>query len=86
MPNITTDVNTLREAPEETRHARLTQHDIREDLIVGHLDVADGDTQAKNLLQLELDGRPHLHDLARKVLSVRDGRGELASLGETWTK
>ena len=41
--------------------------------------MTDGDTQAKNLLQLELDGRADLKDLARKVLSVRDGSGELAS-------
>lgn len=59
-----------------------TQHDVGEDLVVGHLDVADGDTQAKNLLELELDRRADLGDLVRKVLSVGDGRGELASCGE----
>ena len=33
-----------------------TQHDVGENLVVRHLNVADGDTQAKHLLELELDG------------------------------
>ena len=33
-----------------------TEHDVGEDLVVGHLDEADSDAQAENLLQLELDG------------------------------
>jgi hypothetical protein len=28
-----------------------TQHDVAKDLVVSHLDVADGDTQAEHLLQ-----------------------------------
>ena len=55
-----------------------TQHDIGKDLVVVHLDVADGDTQAENLLELELDRGANLGDLVREVLSVRDGSGELA--------
>ena len=55
-----------------------TQHDVAENLVLGHLDVADGDTQAENLLELELDGRADLSDLVAQVLSVRDGGGELA--------
>jgi len=62
------------------------KHDVTQDLVFSHLDVADGDTQAENLLELELDGRTDLGDLAVKVLIVRDGGGELASLGETGTK
>ena len=57
---------------------RRTQHDVGEDLVVGHLDVADGDAQAKNLLELELDRRANLSELVVKVLGVRDGRRELA--------
>ena len=57
---------------------RLTQHDVSEDLVLGHLDVADGDAEAKNLLELELDGRANLSELAVEVLGVRDGRRELA--------
>ena len=71
------------EAVWDTRDRRRTQHDVREDLIVGHLDVANGDTQAENLLELELDRRADLGDLVLEVLGVRDGRGELAGLGET---
>lgn len=41
--------------------------------------MADGNTQAENLLQLELDGRLDLNELAVQVLSVRHGGGELAS-------
>ena len=56
-----------------------TKHDVGEDLVIVHLDVADGDTQAENLLQLELDRRADLGDLVVQVLSVGDGGGELAS-------
>ena len=65
---------------ETGRGERRTQHDVGKDLVVGHLDVADSDTQAKDLLKLELDRRADLGDLVRKVLRVRDGGGELASL------
>lgn len=55
------------------------QHDVANKLLLLHLDVADGDTHAENLLQLELDRRLNLVDLASEVIGVRDGRGELAS-------
>ena len=45
--------------------------------------MADGNTQAEDLLELELDRRADLVQLVREVLRVRDGRGELARLGET---
>ena len=45
--------------------------------------MADGDTEAENLLELELDRRADLVQLVREVLRVRDGGGELARLGET---
>ena len=54
------------------------QHDVGDQLIRGHADVADSDTHAQNLLQLELDGRLDLGDLAAEVVGVRDGGGELA--------
>lgn len=59
------------------------KHDVGQQLVVGHLDVADGDTEAENLLELELDGALDLGDLLLEVLVVRDGGGELAGLGET---
>ena len=58
-----------------------TQHDVAENLVLSHVDVADGDTQAENLLQLELDGRANLDDLVVQVLGVGDGGGELAGWG-----
>ena len=63
----------------------LTQHDVAKNLVISHLDVTDGNTQAKNLLELELDGRANLGDLVLEVLSVRDGGGELASYNDAST-
>jgi hypothetical protein len=40
--------------------------------------MSDGDTQAEDFLQLELDGRADLGELVAHVLSVSDGGGELA--------
>jgi hypothetical protein len=59
--------------------ARRTQHDVPEHGVLGHLDVADGDTEAQHLLQLELDGRADLGELVGEVLGVRDGGGEFSS-------
>lgn len=54
------------------------QHDVADELLLGHANVADSDTHAQNLLQLELDGRLDVGDLVREVIGVRDGSGELA--------
>lgn len=59
------------------------QHDVADQLILGHANVADGDTHAEHLLQLELDGGLDVVHLALEILGVRDGGRELASLGET---
>ena len=59
------------------------QHDVANELLVGHVDVADSDTHAENLLELELDGALNLSDLLLQVLVVRDRSGELAGLGKT---
>ena len=48
--------------------------------------MADSDTQAQNLLQLELDGGAHLVELVGEVLVVGHWGGELAGLGETRPK
>lgn len=45
------------------RKQALTKHHIGQDLVLSHLDVTDGDTQAKNLFQLELDCRTDLSEL-----------------------
>jgi hypothetical protein len=41
--------------------------------------MANGNTQAENLLELELDRRANLGDFVGKVLRVGHRRGELAS-------
>jgi hypothetical protein len=56
-----------------------TKHDVGEHLVVCHLDVANGDTETQNLLQLKLDGRADFVQFARQVLGMRDGGRELAS-------
>lgn len=58
------------------------QHDITDQLILGHADIADGDAQTQDLLQLELDGAPDLGHLDVEILGVGDRGGKLAGLGE----
>jgi len=62
------------------------QHDVGDQLVLGHANVSDGDTHAENLLQLELDGGLDFGDLGREILIVGDWGGELSSLGETGTQ
>ena len=62
-----------------TKNKTLTQHDIGEYLVLSHLNMANCDTQAKNLLELELDRGTDLRDLVVEILSMRDGGGELSS-------
>lgn len=59
------------------------QHNVADQFLLGHTDIANGDTHAQNLLQLELDGRLDLVDLASEVVGVGDGCGELASYRNT---
>jgi hypothetical protein len=54
------------------------QHDVANKLLIGHVDVADSDTHAENLLELELDGGLDFGDLGAEVLVVGDGGRELA--------
>lgn len=58
------------------------QHDVSDQLLLSHLNVADGDTHAENLLQLELDGGLDLGDLVAEVVGVRDGGRELAGCSD----
>ena len=45
--------------------------------------MSDGNTETENLLELELDGRLDLVDLAAEVFVVRHGGREFTSLGQT---
>ena len=58
---------------------RRTQHNISKNLVIGHLDVPNSDTQAKDFLKLEFDGGTNLGDFVVEVLIVRDGSRELSS-------
>lgn len=53
------------------------QHDVANKLLIGHVDVADSDTHAENLLELELDGGLDVGDLGGEVLVVGNRGGEL---------
>lgn len=48
--------------------------------------MADSNTQAQDLFELELDGGANLGDLVVEVLGVGHGRRELAGLGKTGSK
>lgn len=54
------------------------QHDVANQLILGHVHVAHGHTHAQHLLQLELDRRLDFGDLVVQVFGVGDGGWELA--------
>jgi len=89
LPHCGFDVQRLDILPvlfEERDEEVDTEHDVSEDLVVVHLDVTNSDTQAKDLLELELDGRTDLSNLVGEVLRVGYGGRELAGLGETGTK
>jgi hypothetical protein len=60
-----------------------SQHDVTDQLILSHTDIADSDTHAENLLELELDGGLDIGDLVGEIFSVGDWGWEFASLGET---
>lgn len=62
------------------------QHQVTNELLSLHTDVTNGNTEAENLLKLELDGGLDVVDLVLHVLGVGDGGGELAGLGQTGTK
>ena len=50
-----------------------TQHGVGEDLIGGHLDVSDGDSETEDLLKLELDGGTNFQNLGSEIFGVGDG-------------
>lgn len=62
------------------------KHQVGNDSLLLHVDVADSNTKTEDLLQLELDGGADVGDLGGHVLSVRDGGRELSGLGQTGTE
>jgi hypothetical protein len=55
-----------------------TQHHVSKHLVIGHLDVANSDPQAKNFFELELDGGTNFGDFVVEVFTVGDRSRELA--------
>ena len=43
------------------------EHDLGDNLVLLHLDVTNSNSQAENLLKLELDGRSDLSNLGNNV-------------------
>jgi len=62
------------------------QHDIGENLVVVHFNMANSDAQAEDLLELEFDSGAYFRKLVREIFSVRDGSREFSSLGKTGTQ
>merc|ERR1719498_1661812 len=56
---------------------------VDDDLLLVHVNVADGDVEAHDLLHLELDGGLDLVDLLLHVILGGEEGGELAGLGKT---
>lgn len=56
-----------------------SQHDVSNQLVLSHADIANRNTKAEHLLQLELDSGADLGDLGVHVLAVGDGGGEFTS-------
>jgi hypothetical protein len=49
---------------------KRTEHNIGKNLVIVHIDMADGNTQTQDLLELELDSGTNLGELVGEVLSV----------------
>lgn len=65
----------------QQRHEEVDgQVNVLHQLVLAHVDVADGDRQAQDLLHLELDGGLDLVNLLGHRLGVSQQTGELAGL------
>jgi len=68
----------------EERHEEVdSQVDVGKELSLGHLHVANGNSEAESLLELELDLALELIALLEDVVRVGEEGGELASLVKT---
>lgn len=73
------DVDTLEVVPsllEEGSEEVDTHADVLSEFLLGHLLVADGDGEAGDLLELELDGGAGVVDLGSQVFVVSNDLGE----------
>merc|ERR1712005_77668 len=71
----------------EQRDEEVDRHgDVLNKLVLSQLDVADGNTEAQDLLELELDGARKLVDLLGQIVLVGDQGRELAELVRGWAE
>jgi len=59
------------------------KHNVGNELILGHSNIAHSDTHAKHLLELKLDGGLDINGLVVEIFIVRNWCWELSSLGKT---
>lgn len=78
--------NVLPSLLQQTDQVVDRQHDVTNQLVLGHANVSNSDTQAKHLLQLELDSRLDFGDLCGKIFSVGNWCWEFTSFGQTRTE
>lgn len=62
-----------------------TQHDVGQDLVICHLDMSYGNTQAKNFFKLEFNSRADFDELVCQVFRVGNRGWELSGCGEGWS-
>jgi hypothetical protein len=55
------------------------QHDVGDQLVLGHADIANSNTHTQDFLQLELDGALDFVDLGGQIFVVGDGGREFTS-------
>jgi len=60
--------------------------DVDDDLVLSQTEMADGNSEAEHLLELELDSALDGVDLVEHVLARAKQSGKLAGLVETWSK
>lgn len=54
------------------------KHDVSDELVLSHANIANSHSHTQDLLQLELDGRLYFGDLDVEIVCVRDWGRELA--------
>ena len=65
--------------PTMKQSVRRTQHHVSKHLVIGHINVANSNPQAKHFFELKLDGGTNLSDFVVEVFIVGDRSRKLAS-------
>ena len=81
-------MNSLEVVPsllEERSQEVECHHDVGLEVVIGHVDVADGAGHAGDLLELELDGSLDVIELVLEGSVVVNDKRESLDLGEDWS-